>query len=1782
MSGQSVFTNLEPYWKDDFTPLQDAGKAILVALREDESSPNADLYRRIGASGDGSHRYFSASEPFLASFPTETTAAAVTNGASSTAAQEATPAGAIPAPAKTTVPMIPPPTINLTHNRSVPLPSYISKQLQSVQSISLMGLLPEAELAWMTVDSKLFLWPYTAQHDSRSGVGAEGPSFCSFIVPSGQCILGVGLAYPNRDVFRSTVHWCLVVTTTEEVILCALAETNANSHHNSSTHERNYNDFANGSNQDYYDNALPHRTGAFRLVPTKYTVPTDGVRMVSVCGTSDGRIFLGGEDGCLYGITYDSPSAFASSSSDYGVVTTDDLLDQFYDGGKIIPPVIEDRINGCTNQVVSSGKRALSVFGAGSRSGPHRRPPKCRKLNHSSNVSSFASVIFPDFLMKATSFVLGAGRSATGGGSIVKIVADEERSCLYTLGSKGWICAFSLLPTKGTVDNNARLEAVMNAPETARLYLDAVARSRMTPPQSSSRNIGKIIFPGDGTAAQKGVGGMDGARNILSLAKSGDVSQNVLTPISFHVIPRKEDGRATLVAVTRGGLRYYISSLASNLLTSGPPRSSERKEYLAPSGGRLSLLHIRAPPPLSGEGRTQDMSTSIESDDVIPAGGFIPRLSSSKMPKVNASFYGMGAMVLAVGKSGVGQTLSSQREKNGDHVVAIAPDFVLRKGEKAPGGVSETLSLPMSSISTSVDDAKVLPGGLVWDIAETATYEDPVLRLALSSQTPTDTELSLGLVPEFIPMAGSPASRLHFGTNGHAASIPARASDSGSYGGGIVPNGNGSLASTALTVALNLIPNMLLSRPLLSGMGVQKPRSDMTQRAPTPLPRYRVSNRHGVHGYSLSAADTLFKEEGGSTSPVAPRLNPRLLHPSVAPLDPMTIQHLLPSSQIVVMNAGGLQYFQFTTVLSAFEEALISAGENVEHDERISSFFKSYGHAEGCSMCIALAVGRGRSPHGVTKKLAKDLARRAAISRAFSPKVTPIVQGSDGLVTESPAGSDPLLPPGYLFTPSALLDGLTRASSRLIRPIWHKPLVVVTEGRTLQRRKAGNHLTPAKVELLLDDETLAHILGPIQALTELMKDWFQKAIDTVPGAARKQSHIMDIDEDGSQHLYITDALTHLSHMRASSGAGTGHMAPAEAERIAFLTEERKIHALFRLLGRAVQLLRLFSLLSRAHRVSGLPEIEWGSLHGLTISQLVQTRDGQSRLEKILNNLVASMASFNRGMSTPSSEFDNLANDLTEQCYLIFSPGAWFAYLGFSYANRGLACPPGSARRTELAGKGAECFKKAAKHWHNSSLVTGRSLPSKHKEGYEKAAMAANESGSPISQAAAMLIELGDVDCVVEICLITAANFSPVPSRKTVEEELLAPRALAWERQLYHRRNDSEQKPKNSLNGGGPSTPVSPAASAVAINTNTTSKDAVLTCWSLIFFHLKNLLQRGDCRHLAESMVSKCAGEEDSTFLYAFFQFMKDSGNTSTLLRVRSTALEDWLHDNPPLLYSYYVQQEKFYSAGRISSSRARNSELDCPFIDRIECLSKASNAYSSALRQPEENRLGNELGDIPTSEAFKEEVLRRKTEVEELLDIAKLQSRVLASIPNIPETATERKQLSTKLIDVNALYEIAYQLGLFDICLLIVHSCKENNEGCIEKLWKNVFCEAIFPCSTRKNGVFDFLRRYQGASDYDDVMVHFVSNDMPSENLFENGGWIRKLKNKVHSLGKEVYGSGADFVFPVSFILNELECKSICRDVLFASFQGSNSILSLKPLCLQCRPSMPICPMRNC
>mmetsp|Transcript_14798 Transcript_14798/g.34244 ORF Transcript_14798/g.34244 Transcript_14798/m.34244 type:complete len:1911 (+) Transcript_14798:203-5935(+) len=1727
------------YWRDDFRPLRDAGKNVLQMLRRDESSVHGDLYRRImstnprgarigsvgtrinessGVAGSSmmrdptdaesnpAHRYFPSSDEEASGRPSADSNAKGNGNVDADALQISGP---------------------IKHKQTIPLPPYLQEVRSKAKVSILMGLFPEAELAWMTTDDTVYLWTYHQNSSNANGIRSAGGGenqFLEFRVPSRQPIVSVGLAPPKQGVFREVVEWCLIVTTKEEAMLCAIAKVTA------ATEDANSGN--NGSS-----------SSPWMVVPTKFIVPSDWISFLCVTSTKDGRIFLGGQDGNVYELDYDllvkrQQQDAQTSRSSGGTGSVQERLNSFYDGSDDTgsastecPNFLVDKslaVNQSTvERVYQNGKRVFEIVtGSDSQRQYQRQPPrKCRKLNHSQN--GILRNLLPDFVTKVGSaFFSGVGfdaSSTTSGGAISQMVVDDERQVLYTLSRpKGWICAMDLSPTQAPASDGTRsssssapvLAAVLDAPTTARLYLEAVSRGRMNPPNTSGSNQGILQFLGSGEAAQAGVGGMDGARRTLKLVEQAKLRStnrgrgggrrggrsggsgsgiNLLTPVSIRVVPNRESTRITLVAVTSGGIRYYLSTLHPKMTGIGPStayaRNPRRYNPWKPYS-RFTLCHIKAPPPVvpddgyyqnGGSRSSSGVSTSTNgssspSTPKFPSSGVAPTVSRSL--RVDASCYLNGAFLVAfqpigsiesIGNSAASSTPSF--DVRNDVLIATTPDSAKRVNVKyiredsntieisrhPPGGICEVVSRHLSQ-------SNGIAGGRVWDIEPASCAQGKVLYLALHSKTPTDADLGVGMVPVYLPKS-------------NRNSKESKALTSSKSGAGIVSTSPGSVSSAGFRV----FTNMLLGRPAEYGLEVQKPLVKTLQKYPS----YRISQRSGSDGFSFTAADMVPQTKSTSVSRSA-RLSPWLLRPDVVPLDPLALQHLeRHETTFLALNSGGIHSYQSTSLLGKLSELILSAGMNVRTDAKVTAFFENYGYDEGCAMCLMLAIQQGAS-HDL-----REWAIRAALQRAHRPKLTPSITNSQMNIQQPQSSTDESwVPNGYNLELSSLCRGLYMSVARLLRPIWYKPAVVVTEGRVV-KRGSMSVTTPTKVELLLDDDILQEVNQPLKELENIVASVFKKAIEAIP----------------------------LRNVNTSAG-----LSMAQAEELAEHIEERNIHSVYRLLSRTTQLLSLLSCLRRAHSMPDLPEVEWGLLHGITVSQLVETSYGQERIENLLNKLVTS--GFDN-MAMASADANHLANMLSQQCYHYFSPGNRYSYLGFQMAKEALALPHGQARRAVRTNEAAMYLKEAAKNWFSPTLITGRVLQTRQAEKYSDIAERAIKYNSPLARAASLLIDLEDVAGLVDVCLITAMNFR-VKGRSNGKYEASDDGGIyPWENGLYHKKPEA-QTGSNSNDSSG---------KTMVLGTNVTSPDAIDTCYSLIFYYLSKFLDSFDDRDkfMGEQMVSVCSSEHsDKAFLNAFFEHMLHNNHKDVLLRITSPELEKWLsakqQDYPDLLMNYFQIQEKGFEAGQVAMSRGKDGNQTIKLQNRIDYLELAIVAFSGAL---EHNQTSNG------------EMERRKKEAEDLLSFAKLQSRILNSIDStIYEISDEElKELEYTMLSASDLYNrFAYNYDMHEICLLLIHACKLSNPDIIRESWKRLLCSEIFPCSTRNNDIFQSLEVFREGFVTESQTLTLLDTDSSGENpIFENGSWISNVEETVVRLGRQIVGTSAEFVFPVEFLGGCLE-----------------------------------------
>lgn len=577
--------------------------------------------------------------------------------------------------------------------------------------------------------------------------------------------------------------------------------------------------------------------------------------------------------------------------------------------------------------------------------------------------------------------------------------------------------------------------------------------------------------------------------------------------------------------------------------------------------------------------------------------------------------------------------------------------------------------------------------------------------------------------------------------------------------------------------------------------------------------------------------------------------------------------------------------------------------------------------------------------------------------------------------------------------------------------------------------------------------------------------------------------------------------------------------------------------------------------------------------GLTFSQLVTTRIAQDRIEAIFTDLfsnheaVASMAGLNvDGNMNVSVESKNLSSNLSQDCYLYFSVGSRLTYLGFRAAYEALSRPQPSDVRLDRTRAASLYLRDAASHWYNPSHVTGLSFNNRSSldmgMGCDSIANLALEYGSPVARAASVLMELNDVSGVVDVCLISASNFSELSFQTNVDSSLVFDESMMpWEKELYHRpvTNNTNLDPSDVG-----SSQLADTTSSRADSTSTNARD---TCYAILFHHLGKLIlscsEFPQNNALKERMISVASSSSSSTFLHALYAFLLESGNTDTLLRIENSDLKNWLKDSRKdyhLLWRYYVVHGIDWMAGEIMWNHSCSKESIVSLDERIESLTRAINSYSAALKNFSTNTKSfpitfmspqsNKLEEEPKSPS-REEIDRIMRQISEQIDVAKLQSRTLSTIQASGDKSNIDQdrllKLSHTLLNVSTLYnEYAAPFGLYDLCLLIMQTCRYDDDETITTLWKSIICEELLPCRTSNKGVEQYLTRLQRGSMLEEVDIVLSDTDVTCEQgvplkVFEDGKWIPSLKNRVVSLGKELNDRGVDYAFPLEFIAECLE-----------------------------------------
>ncbi|ALC39288.1 Nup154 [Drosophila busckii] len=157
------------------------------------------------------------------------------------------------------------------------IPTEILEHFNHIKTHCNMGLFPEIGRAWLTIDSGMYIWTYDQARDVAYYDGLD------------HIIVSVGLVKPKPGVLIDDVKHLLLLTTPTEVIVLGVTFKEAN---------------------DARGKTISSNKGMHLLDKPLFVLGTDNVSIGAIQGSDDGRIFLGGRDGCLYEIDYQSESSW--------------------------------------------------------------------------------------------------------------------------------------------------------------------------------------------------------------------------------------------------------------------------------------------------------------------------------------------------------------------------------------------------------------------------------------------------------------------------------------------------------------------------------------------------------------------------------------------------------------------------------------------------------------------------------------------------------------------------------------------------------------------------------------------------------------------------------------------------------------------------------------------------------------------------------------------------------------------------------------------------------------------------------------------------------------------------------------------------------------------------------------------------------------------------------------------------------------------------------------------------------------------------------------------------------------------------------------------------------------------------------------------------------------------------------------------------------------------------------------------------------------------------------
>ncbi|XP_043230116.1 nuclear pore complex protein Nup155-like [Amphibalanus amphitrite] len=162
----------------------------------------------------------------------------------------------------------------ISAGKKVPLPAELVEHFNHLQCNCMMGLFPELDRAWLTIDNDIYVWLF------------ETGANLAYYDGLSETILAVGLVRPRPGVFQAHIQHLLCLATPLEIVLLGVTMSRP---------------------------AAPGGPAEMHVLPEPlFSIASDGAYVTTVVGTPSGRVFLGAKDGCLYELVYQATESWFS------------------------------------------------------------------------------------------------------------------------------------------------------------------------------------------------------------------------------------------------------------------------------------------------------------------------------------------------------------------------------------------------------------------------------------------------------------------------------------------------------------------------------------------------------------------------------------------------------------------------------------------------------------------------------------------------------------------------------------------------------------------------------------------------------------------------------------------------------------------------------------------------------------------------------------------------------------------------------------------------------------------------------------------------------------------------------------------------------------------------------------------------------------------------------------------------------------------------------------------------------------------------------------------------------------------------------------------------------------------------------------------------------------------------------------------------------------------------------------------------------------------------------